>query len=141
MYAIISNLPKKKFKLKVREFSTKIDQDTMTYEATLEMIIPPEDEKKVLPGMLANVYISEKVTHGDATRITVPVQAVVAGPKGNTFVWIIDPATMQVGKRQVTTGQLINSDIVIKSGLKKKEWLAVSGANYLLPGQKVKKYK
>ena len=141
MYAVISNFEKQKFELKIRTFSTKIDQDTMTYEVTLEMIIPKSFTGKVLPGMLANVYISMIKNKEDENRIMVPVQAVVADPKGNTFVWIINPDSMTVSKHQVTTGGLGDNDILITKGLQNKEWVAVSGANYLHPNQKVKMYK
>jgi RND family efflux transporter MFP subunit len=139
MYTVINNFPKEKFQLKIREFSTEIDQDTMTYEVTLEMIIPKKSTNKVLPGMLANVYISNKKKN--TSDLTIPVQAVVTDPKGNKFVWVINPDTMQVSKRQVTTGPLVSAAIVISSGLKIKELVVVSGANYLIPNQKVKKYQ
>ncbi|MDD5697745.1 MAG: efflux RND transporter periplasmic adaptor subunit [Victivallaceae bacterium] len=141
MYAVINNFPDQKFRLKIREFSTEIDQDTMTYEVTLEMIIPPDFENKVLPGMLANVYISKKQPETAGKEFLVPVQAVVADPKGNPYVWVIDPATMRVSKRPVTTGKLVNNAIVITGGLKNREMVAVSGAHYLYPDQLVKQYR
>ena len=141
MYAIVNNFPKEKFKLKTREFSTEIDQDTMTYEMTLEMLIPAKVENKVLPGMLANVFISKKEAEKLKDNFLIPVQAVVADAKGNKFVWVINPATMQVSKRQITTNALVGNDIIVTSGLKKKEMVAVSGVNYLIPNQKVKKYQ
>ena len=140
MYAVVNNFPKEKFKLKIREFSTEIDQDTMTYEVTLEMIIPKNITNKVLPGMLANVYITNKKEKA-SENFTIPVQAVVADPKGNKFIWVINPDTMRVSKRQVTTGALVDDAIVINSGLKIKELVVISGANYLTPDQKVKKYQ
>ena len=141
MYAVINNFPKDKFGLKTREFSTEIDQDTMTYEMTLEMIIPEKLKNRVLPGMLANVFISKKEPQSLQGNFLVPVQAVIADAKGNKFVWVINPDTMQVSKRQITTNALVGNDIIVTSGLKAKEMVAVSGANYLIPDQKVKKYQ
>jgi multidrug efflux pump subunit AcrA (membrane-fusion protein) len=91
--------------------------------------------------MLSKVYIGWKKTEGEAERIMVPVQAVVAGAQGNTFVWVINPADMRVSKRSIVAGELSGRDILVKSGLKIKELVAVSGANYLREGQKVKKYQ
>ena len=141
MYAVVNNFPKEKFDLKIREFSTEIDQDTITYEVTLEMIIPPKLNNIVLPGMLANVYIAKKEAKKLENNFVIPVQAIVADAKGNKFVWVINPGTMRVSKRQISTDVLINKDIIVTSGLKKDEMLAVSGANYLVPNQKVKKYQ
>ena len=141
MYAVVNNFRKEKFKLKIREFSTSIDKDTMTYQVTLEMIIPENFKGRVLPGMLANVYIT--VNNGEKTgnRIMIPVQAVVSDAKGNTFVWIVNPETYRVSKRPVVTGGLAGEDIMITDGLKNKEWLVISGVHYLHPDQKVKKYE
>ena len=141
IYAVVNNFSNKKIGLKIREFSTEIDQDTMTYEVTLEMLIPDELKGKILPGMLSKVYIGWKKTEGEAERIMVPVQAVVADAQGNTFVWVINPADMRVSKRSIVAGELSGRDILVKSGLKIKELVAVSGANYLREGQKVKKYQ
>lgn len=141
MYAIVNNFPKEKFKLKVREFSTEIDQDTMTYEVTLEMLIPEKNKNKVMPGMLASVFISRKKPKKLKGNFLIPVQAVVADAKGNKFVWVINPDNMQVSKRQITTDALVGNNIVVTSGLKEKEMIAISGANYLTPSQKVKKYQ
>lgn len=141
MYAVVNNFSKEKIGLKTREFSTEIDQDTMTYEMTLEMIIPEELKNKVLPGMLANVFISKKETKRLKGNFLIPVQAIIANAKGNKFVWVINPDTMQVNKRQVTTNVLVDNDIIVSGGLKNKEMVAVSGVNYLIPNQKVKKYQ
>ena len=141
IYAIINNFPEEKFKLKIREFSTEIDQDTMTYEVTLEMIIPTEFYNKVLPGMLANVFIGKKEPNVLKGNFLIPVQAVAANAKGNKFVWVIKPDTMRVSKRSITTDVLMGKNIVVTSGLKKKEMIAISGVNYLTPNQKVKKYQ
>ncbi len=140
MYAVINNFKKEKFKLKIREFSTSIDKDTMTYQVTLEMIIPENFKGRVLPGMLANVYITVKNSKA-ANGIMIPVQAVVADAKGNTFVWIVNPETYTVSKRPVVTGGLAGADILITEGIKNSEWLVTSGVHYLHPGQKVKKYE
>jgi RND family efflux transporter MFP subunit len=141
MHAVVNNFPKEKFDLKTREFSTEIDQDTMTYEMTLEMLIPEKLKNKVLPGMLANVFISKKEAQKLKDNFLIPVQAIITNAKGNKFVWVINPDTMQVNKRQVTTNVLVDNDIIVTSGLKDKEMVAVSGVNYLIPNQKVKKYQ
>lgn len=141
IYAVINNFKNEKFKLKIREFSTNIDRDTMTYQVTLEMIIPESFKGRVLPGMLANVCIGNKENEKYGNRIMIPVQAVVADAKGNPFVWIVDQKTYKVEKRAVVTGPLADNDILITKGLKNKEWVVVSGVHYLHPGQKVKKYE
>jgi RND family efflux transporter MFP subunit len=141
MYAVINNFKDQKIKLKIREFSTEIDQDTMTYEVTLEMLIPDDLKGKIIPGMLATVYIGWKETEDRPEMILIPVQAVAADAKGNPYVWVINPKDMRVSKRMITTGELSGGDILVKSGLKEKELVAVSGANYLQAGQKVKKYQ
>ncbi|MDD5727815.1 MAG: efflux RND transporter periplasmic adaptor subunit [Victivallales bacterium] len=141
MYAVVNNFPKLKFDLKIREFSTEIDPDTLTYEVTLAMIIPEEHRGKILPGMLANVFF----TKGEDKRLEgsffLPVQAVVADAHGKKFVWVIAPDKMTVSRREVITDVLADDKILITGGLKKGEMVAVSGATFLVPGQKVKKYQ
>lgn len=142
MYAVVNNFPKLKFDLKIREFSTEIDQDTMTYEVTLEMIIPEEHKNKIIPGMLANVFFSKEIKGEKNTGgFLIPVQAVTADAKGEKFVWVIDPGKMTVSRRDVTTGVLVDGKIAVTNGLKKGEMVAISGATFLTPGQKVKEYK
>ena len=142
MYAIVNNFPKLKFDLKIREFSTEIDQDTMTYEVTLAMIIPEEHKNKILPGMLANVFFSKEIKGKKSTGgFLIPVQAVTADAKGKKFVWVIDPEKMTVSKRAITTSVLVDGEIAVIGGLKKGEMIAISGATFLTTGQKVKKYK
>ncbi|MDD5598144.1 MAG: efflux RND transporter periplasmic adaptor subunit, partial [Victivallaceae bacterium] len=141
LYAVVNNFKYRKINLKIREFSTEIDQDTMTYEVTLEMLIPDDLKGKIIPGMLVTVYIGWKETEDKPETIMVPVQAVVADAEGKPYVWVINPQDMRVSKRMIVAGELSGGDILVKSGLKEKELVAVSGANYLQAGQKVKQYQ
>lgn len=143
-YAVIDNFPDKKFPLEIREFSTDVDPDTMTYNASLKILDVNTKSIEILPGMTANVFIRPKKTSeelNNPTSFAIPVQAVFAGSGTEKYVWVIDSKTMRAQKRQVKTGELTGNDIIITEGLKQGEIIAISGANYLHENQLVRQYQ
>jgi len=73
-----------------------------------------------------------------ATSMLVPVDAVVTDAAGNAFVWRYDSQTSEVNKAMVSIGDMSGADILITSGLKGGDTIAVAGAAHLREGMKVR---
>lgn len=129
--------PGKQFTLTPKEFSTRADATTQTYQIVLEMDRP--DDLTILPGMTATVKGSPAKPMQTNDVFIIPALAVVAGDAGSATVWVLDSQAMTVHARQVTTGELVgNQDITITSGLENGEVIAVTGVNMLREGMKVR---
>ena len=129
--------PGKQYPLKLKEYATKADPATQTYQVVLRM--PQPKDINVLPGMTATVSISlpeERAT--EARSIFIPAIAVLTDPDGNNYVWLVDSANMTVKKKKVNVGRLAGSEnIDVLEGLKGGETLVVAGVKALQEGMKV----
>ena len=135
-------VPNKKYKVALKEFGTIADSDTQTYPITFIMKKP--EDANIMPGMTATISILPSSLPGEVAEdalISVPINAVIADPNGTPFVWIVDPATMTVQKRDVKVGDMKQGEIKIESGLKKGEQIVLSGTQSLSNGSKIKEYK
>ena len=135
-------IPNKKYKVALKEFGTIADSDTQTYPITFIMEKPKD--ANIMPGMTATISLDPASLAGAETEgalISVPINAVIADPNGTPFVWVVDPSTMTVQKRDVKVGDMKQGEIKIKSGLKKGEQIVVSGTQSLSNGSKVREYK
>ena len=136
-------IPNKKYKVSLKEFGTIADSDTQTYPVTFIMEKPKD--ANIMPGMTATISILPSSLPGEKAEenkpIFVPVNAVIADPEGTPFVWIVDPSTMKVQRRDVKVGDMEYGKIKIVSGLKRGEQIVVSGTKSLSSGAKVKEYK
>jgi len=137
-----ASIPNQKYKVTLKEFGTIADSDTQTYPITFTMKKP--ENANIMPGMTATLSIVPSSLQGVETESSlpsVPINAVIADPNGTPFVWIVDPATMTVQKRDVKVGEMKQGEIKIDSGLKKDDIIVVSGTQSLSNGSKVKEYK
>jgi len=132
-------LPGKKYSLVVKEFSTRADPKTQTFQVVFEMKKP--EDVSILPGMTAMIVgTSPEGVNGDG-RFVIPAMAVFADERGVAHVWVVDPATMAVQRREVVTGEVAgDAGIRITGGLKAGEIVAVSGASQLRDGMRVKPF-
>jgi len=126
----------KQYPLTLKEFATRADPKTQTYQVVFQM--PQPDDINILPGMTATVTGSPRQREQTKEIFVVPAIAVVADSAGNPFVWIVDKETMKVSKRPVKTGDLTGTDSIrIPEGLKSGEMIAVSGVSRLREGMQV----
>ena len=134
-------IPNQKYKVTLKEFGTIADSDTQTYPITFIMEKPKD--ANIMPGMTATISLVPSSLPGEkeGIPISVPINAVIADPNATPFVWIVDPATMTVQKRDVKVGEMKQGEIKIESGLKKGDRIVVSGTQSLSNGSKVKEYK
>lgn len=129
--------PGKQFPLKLKEFATQADPQTQTYQVTMVMDQP--SSVNILPGMTATVRtLAPEKGAADATLV-LPTIAVVGTPESGSYVWVVDPQTNQVAKREVQTGNFIGNDrIEALQGVQTGETVAVSGVTQLREGMEIR---
>lgn len=126
------------FPLKIAEVDTEADAKTQTYRVKFLMDQPAE--VNILPGMTAQVQLifPPKEIQDAGGAFSVPAHAVFSDERGNACVWIIDPATQTVLKRQVTLGEAAGTDQVkVTGGLVPGDTIALTGVSQLREGMKV----
>ena len=128
--------PDRTFPLRLKEFSTKADPQTQTYQVVLEM--PRPQGINILPGMTATVEGDPESLTGNRYRIVIPAIAVTQDSEKKPYVWVLDEAEMTVKKTVVRVGELTGSDgIVILDGLSGGEKVVTAGVTKLQAGMKV----
>ena len=136
---VFDPFPTVKVLAEIKEIGTEASQSTRTYPVTLIMNQP--SEVKILPGMAGKATGEPSATEGVqlATGIQVPLTAIFSPDDiEKTYVWIIDKQSKQVTKREVTTGSLKDSGIIVTQGLNAGEWIATAGVHYLREGMDIK---
>lgn len=122
------------FSARVKEFATETDSQTQTFPVTLELENMPSSD--LLPGMTASV---EWLTgNGESHPLVVPLSSVAADGSGQTFVWRVDPDSMELSRVRVTTGDLTGSGIEILSGLESGDQVLAAGVHFVTEGQVVR---
>ncbi|SHO50373.1 efflux RND transporter periplasmic adaptor subunit [Desulfopila aestuarii] len=129
--------PGKQFELTAKEFSTRADVTTQTYQIVLEMERPAD--LNILPGMTATVRGSTPAASGTVDSFIIPAYAIFASDSGKAQVWVVNEKEMTVHSRPVTTGSLVGQDgITITEGLQTGEVIAVTGVTMLKEGMKIR---
>ena len=106
-----------------------VDPTTGTIQLKATFANPQE---RLTPGQFLNVVL--KLAE-EPNAITVPKQALQQGQKGQ-YVFVVKPdKTVEV--RQVTAGNTVGSETVIKQGLKPGEQVVTDGQFNLVPGARV----
>ena len=108
-----------------------VDPDTGEVVARVEV---PNADRLLLPGMFVRARLPREAR---SNALTVPLQAVQHGARGQSMVTIVDSKGQPVQK-PVTTGAEIDGRIVIESGLKAGDKVVVEGLDRLRPGVKIK---
>jgi len=135
IYAVFDQIKDVKFPLTVKEFSTKANVNTRTFQATLKMDHPKD--YNVLPGMTATVFAQVFSSEGgDDVSVLLPLSAVISDPDKNPSVWIVDDNTMTVSSKPVTAGIMTDNSILV-SGLEPGERVVTAGAAFMREGLKV----
>jgi len=120
----------------IKEIGKEASKTTRTYPVTLIMDQP--EGNKILPGMAGKATRAVALPEMEGqVDIVIPETAVFSPELKKTYVWIIDGQTKKVNKREVKTGELLDTGIVIQDGLVTGEWIATAGVHYLKEGQQV----
>ena len=78
---------------------------------------------------------------GEAGIDTLPAGAVLGQQGREPWVWVIAPDSMEVEKRTVKVGSLVNQNrIQILEGVQQGELVASAGVHHLASGMKVRQY-
>jgi multidrug efflux system membrane fusion protein len=135
-FAQFPTAPGKPYALTIKEFATKADPATQTYQVVFQM--PQPEDINVLPGMTANVSVSLLEQETGERSILIPAIAVMTDPNGADYVWLVDSDHMTVHKKEVKVGRLEGSEnIEVLEGLEGGESLVVAGVTKLQEGMKV----
>ncbi len=134
--AEFANYPGERLPMKIKEYAVEADSQTQTYRVVLTMPMP--EDKVILDGMTATVFL--KVTDVAENAIEVPVQSVFYDEKGQAYVWQVGQ-DFRVSRHPVTVGTMTNSGgIVIKTGLKTGDRVITAGVQNLTEGAKVREF-
>jgi RND family efflux transporter MFP subunit len=130
--------PDREIEAQIKEIGKEASRTTRTYPVTLIMDQP--EDVKVLPGMAGKATRAVAMPGmQDQVGIVIPETAVFSpDDTDTTFVWVIDDQKKTVSKREVKTGDLLDTGIAITDGLKPGEWIATAGVHYLKDGQQVR---
>jgi RND family efflux transporter MFP subunit len=122
----------------IKEIGSEASQATRTYPLTLVMEQP--EGGKILPGMAGKATIQARLPESAGkTGISIPASAAFAGSDiKKTNVWVIDPQSRILSRREVETGEPTSAGLLIKSGLEAGEWIVTAGTHSLTEGQVVK---
>ena len=125
-------LPDSLYPLQLTGYQVKADNSQL-FRARFRL--DPGADSRIAPGM--PVGITVRLANGQLGALTLPLSAVF-NEQGQTCVWIYDPATSTVRRREVVTGNLeAGGRIRITGGLSPEDEVVVSGVRALQAGQAV----
>jgi multidrug efflux system membrane fusion protein len=93
------------------------------------------------PGMTAEVHFEINRDAGSVVHFEgflIPLAAAVLEGGGGFSVFVFDPQTSQVSKRDIRTGGVRDNDIAVLEGLEPGEIIATAGVSFLREGQEVR---
>jgi len=124
----VASLGERYFPAYLKELSNSADPVTRTYAVTFGFANPAD--ANLSPGMTGRVIVERYQRNNAAVAgLAVPSNAVIADAVGHPFVWVLDVATMRVGKRPVELGELSGGNANVLSGLSNGDRVVVSGVN------------
>ncbi|MCB1559936.1 MAG: efflux RND transporter periplasmic adaptor subunit [Xanthomonadales bacterium] len=121
----------KRYPGKLRELSAAADPLSRTYAARVSLEDPAAAAEL---GQSARVYVGNTPTEG---QLSLPLSAVTA-EQGQAYVWVVDPQSHKVQRRDVRTGAYGESSVPILDGVEPGEWVVAAGVHMLRAGQKIR---
>jgi len=115
---------------KVREISPQADPSTRTYQVKVGLDALPS-------GMFLGSTVVGRLKLRTGTLIEIPSYA-LAMAETKPAVWIIDPKTNTVHKREIEITRYTRDAAIVASGLQSGERIVTAGVQSLFEGQKVK---
>lgn len=127
-------IPGKTYQAKITEVSKGTTRNNLSYLLTA---ILPNEGGKLLAGMSGKAMLDVPQA-GSAAGLCISQAALCHRPSVGDYVWVVNPATAQVVRRQVTVDRLQSNGLVqISDGLQPGETVATSGLRFLSDGMKV----
>lgn len=136
--AAFDSLPGRSFPLTVKEYSTDTNPTTQSYEVVLLMERPAD--VNLFPGMTASVTAELQTPQTQTASLWIPLAAVFADREGkdSQYVWVVNPQTLTVARREVSTGGLRSDQVEITGGLHTGERIVTAGVHYLQADDKIR---
>ena len=114
----------------VRELAPAADTAARTYAARIRV---EGDGADIELGQSARVLFARN----GKSALGVPLSALTADG-GRHFVWVVDPASAQVQRREVGIGPFGDDTATVLDGLAADEWVVAGGVHLLRDGQPVR---
>ncbi len=115
----------------IREVAAAADPASRTFQVKADL---PAGAAEL--GQTATVHVELAPADG---KLRLPLAA-VAGAGAQSYVWILDKATMKVREQPVVVLRPEGDTLVLDSGLKTGDTVVTAGAHVLTPGQQVTLY-
>ena len=135
--------PDIQFKASYKQHATQVTPGTQSYEVVFSM--PTPENFLIYSGMGAIVSFDLTQVIADDSAIkgwVVPITAVLKDDTtGANQVWVYNADNNTVTPRPVTLGKVIQSGVIIESGVTEGEQIVSAGLNRLRSGMKVKLLK
>ena len=140
---IFAAAPEQRYKATLKEWDSAADPATNTYKVVFTL--PTPKDLNVLPGMSAVVAVdANAVSQRSASNIVIPAAALFSPatekPEAGHFVWVFNPTTATVQRRQVEVLALTNDGVEIAAGLEAGERIIAAGVHSLREGQHVREW-
>lgn len=123
--------PSRNFEGSVSLKSVRADPVTGTFKVEARV---PNSQRHLLSGMVVRVVISSAVR---TEALLIPIEGHVAGDAGAHFLFVYDPETSTVTRRQVEIGNVVGNKLEITQGIAEGDLIVVSGSEYIRDGAKV----
>ena len=122
---------------KIKEIKKEASEITRSYAVNLIMEQP--ESFVVLPGMVGAATHSRLELPEDqkVKGYVIPLSAIYSSKKDKQFVWVVDPSTSTVSRRDITTIEITTGGVKA-DGVKPGEIIVTAGVEYLREGQKVR---
>ncbi len=116
---------------KVTEVGSAADATTRAFTVKIEI-----DNKglKIRPGMIASVTL---VSAAERSLLTVPAQAILRTPEGQTYVFVADKDRAQAYQRNISIGRMYSNKVEVISGLAEGEIVITGGQQKLSNGSSI----
>ncbi len=122
----------------ISEIGREASAATRTYPVTLTMNQPEDAE--ILPGMAGTARITSLLPkEARETGLEIPATAVFAhDDPTKSYVWVIEPESNTLVRREVQTGRLTSQGVLIRSGISAGDWIVVKGVHSVTEGETVR---
>ena len=123
-----------------KKWSPEADPETGTFAVYLSVKIPEAAKKsiQIVSGMSATARAEIPPDTEAAIRAhRVPLAAVFSPRQGQSCVWVVDPKTSTLARRDVRVGEQAKGEIWILEGVTDGEEILTAGAHYVREGQKI----
>ena len=136
LFVVFDTFPDVVVTARISEIGAEASATTRTYPVTLAMEQPEGIE--ILPGMAGRVWREGRVETAGSAQFTIPPAAVfIPSDEEATSVWVVDPESLKVGRRQVVLAAPVMTGLPVIEGLVPGEILVTAGVHSLVDGQEV----